>query len=301
MQKIKIRLPASLINLGPGLNSLGLALSLYTTVEISGRSDEQLLVETYGEGAGRYSIGLRHPVVLALARVFQRLERAPSGITIRVDNQIPLNSGLGAETAFLVAGVTGANNLMGNVYSRDSVMEIAAQISRADSAVSAMLGGLSTSVLENEKLYYRSLPVAPMKVVVVLPELEKYTRPPLPERVPTGSATHNLSRLPLFIEALRTGDLKLLSLTLPDYLHNPRLIPQITGYAQVSDLAKRAGAAGVTVAGDGPALVMFAGEKQLQDVSEISLNTYRALGIPARSWILPVDTQGVIISVMGKG
>lgn len=300
MQKIKIRLPASLINLGPGLNNLGLALSLYTTVEISARSDEQLVVETVGEGAGKYSTGLRHPVVLALARVFQRLERAPLGISVRIDNHIPLNSGLGAETAFLVAGVIGANNLMGNTYTRDQAVEIAAQISRPDSAVSAMIGGLSTSILEGEKLYYRSLPIAPLKVVVVLPEMEKYTRPPIPERVPFSAVSHNLSRLPLLIEALRTGDLKLLSSTLPDYLQAPRLASQITGYAQVSELARRSGAVGVTVAGDGPALVMFAAEKQLQDVEDISLNTFKALGIRARSWILPIDTQGVIISVMGR-
>jgi homoserine kinase len=300
MQKIKIRLPASLINLGPGLNSLGLALSMYTTVEISARSDEQLVVEASGEGAGRYAIGLRHPVVVALSRVFQRLERAPLGITVRVDNHIPLNSGLGAETAFLVAGVIGANNLMGNVYSRDGALEIAAQISRADSAVSAMVGGLTTSMLEGEKLFYRRLSIAPLKVVVVLPELERYTRPAMPERIPYTAAAHNLSRLPLLIEALRDGDLKLLSLTLPDYLQAPRFAPQITGYAQVAELAKRAGAAAVTVAGDGPAIVMFAGEKQLQDVADITISTFRALNISARAWILPIDTQGVILSVMGR-
>jgi homoserine kinase len=300
MQKIKIRLPAATINLGPGLNTLGLALSLYTTVEISGRSDEQLVVDTFGEGAGKYAIGLRHPVVLALSRVFQRLERAPLGITVRVENQIPLNSGLGAETAFLVAGVIGANNLMGNLYTRDQALEIAAQISRPDSAVSAMLGGLSTSILDGDKLYYRSLNISPLKVVVVLPELEKYTRPSIPERIPYTGVAHNLSRLPLFIEALRSGDMKLLSLTFADYLHAPRLVPQITGYAQVADLARRAGAAGVTIAGDGPTLVMFAPEKQLQDVAEISVNTFKALNVRARSWILPVDTQGVIISVMGS-
>ncbi|MBC8100611.1 MAG: homoserine kinase [Armatimonadetes bacterium] len=300
MQKIKIRLPASVVNLGPGLNSLGLALSLYTTIEISARNDEVLNVETVGEGAGRYATGLRHPVVLALARVFQRLERAPFGISIRVENSIPVNCGLGAETAFLLAGVIGANNLMGNVYTRDQTLEIAAHISRADSAVSAMLGGLSTSIMDDEKLYYRTLPSAPLRVVILVPELEKYTRPTPPERVPFVGASHNLSRLPLFMDAFRTGDLKLLGLTLPDQLQLPRLIPQITNYAYVVDVVKDAGAVGVTVAGEGPALLVFGDDKKLDKVAVAGVKAFNNVGVKARSWVVPVDTQGVIISVMGR-
>ncbi|HEX2621533.1 MAG TPA: hypothetical protein VHL11_15350, partial [Phototrophicaceae bacterium] len=254
----------------------------------------------FGEGAGRYAIGLRHPVVLALARVFQRQERAPLGMTIKVDNQIPLSSGLGAETAFLVAGVIGGNNLMGNVYTRDLALEIAAQISRPDSAVSAMLGGLSTSILEGEKLRYRSLSVTPFKVVIVLPELEKYARPTAPERIPYTGAAHNLSRLPLFIEALREGDFDLLALTIQDYLQAPRLIPQLTGYAPAVEVAKRAGAAAVTIAGDGPALLAFGDEKRLDEIANVMVAAFKAVDVKARSWVIPIDTQGVILSVMGR-
>lgn len=300
MLKVKIRLPASVVNLGPGLNSLGLALALYTTVEISGRTDESLVVETFGEGAGRYAIGLRHPVVLALARIFQRLERAPLGMTIRVDNQIPLNSGLGAETAFLVAGVIGANNLMGNVYTRDQVLEIAAQISRPDSAVSAMFGGLSTSILEDDKLYYRTLPLTSMKVAVILPDLEKYTRPAVPERVPFIGATHNLSRLPLFTEALKTGDLKLLALTLTDHLQMPRLVPQIPNYAAIVEMVKAMGASAMTIAGEGPAMLIFGEEKRLDKIAAACVQAFASINIKARSWVVPMDTQGVIISGMGR-
>ncbi|MDQ7035448.1 MAG: hypothetical protein Q9P01_11600 [Anaerolineae bacterium] len=79
MQKIKIRLAATLTDFSPGLRSLGLAISLYTHVEMIPRDDDQLIVETEGKGAGYYALGLRHPVVLGMIRVFQRLERTLLG------------------------------------------------------------------------------------------------------------------------------------------------------------------------------------------------------------------------------
>lgn len=298
MQKIKIRLPAAVINLGPGLNSLGLALSLYTTIEISARSDEALVVETYGEGAGRYAIGLRHPTVLAMARVFQRLERAASGFTVRVENSIPLNSGLGAETALLLAGVIGANNLMGSVYQRTQIMEIAAQISRPESAVTAMLGGLSTSLFEGDHLIYRTLPIAPQRVVVLLPEISRYTRAPLSERIPAAAALHNISRLPLLLQAFKEGDHRLLASTLPDTLNVPRLAAQIPGYSAMVTAVRAKGASAVTLAGDGPACIIFTDEKQTDAITDAAINALYKAGVSARAWTVPMDTQGVVISMM---
>ncbi len=298
MQKIRIRLPAAVVNLGPGLNSLALALGLYTTIEISARSDDQLVVETYGEGAGRYAIGLRHPTVLAMARVFQRLERAVTGFNVRVENSIPPGSGLGAETAFLLAGVIGANNLMGGVYQRGQIMEIAALISRPESAVAAMLGGLSTSLLEGERLIYRTLPVAPQRVVIVLPEMERYTRAPLPDRIPSAVAVHNLSRLPLLLQALGEGDQGLLASTLTDALNVPRLAGQIPGFGTMVSAVKAAGAAAVTLAGDGPACIIFGGDRQIDAITDAAVGALYNAGVSARTWSVPIDTQGVVISMM---
>jgi homoserine kinase len=143
MRRVRVTLPASITNLGPGLNSLGLALGLHCNVEFTDRDDGALVVETRGEGAGRYALGARHPVVIGMTRVFQHVERAVVGLTVRVDNAIPLASGLGAEAAFLVAGVVGANNLMGSPFKRDALLQFVSGVTRrADHAVTAMLGGL---------------------------------------------------------------------------------------------------------------------------------------------------------------
>jgi homoserine kinase len=302
MQKIKIKLPATLTNLGPGLNSLGLAVSLYTTVEITRRNDEMLVVETAGEGAGRYGIGLRHPTALAIMRVFQREERAVLGVTIKVNNQIPLDSGMGAEAAFWVAGVIGANNLLGAGYSRETILEIAARISDwPEQTATTILGGLTASMIQGENLVYRSLPVQALNVVIVLPELERYREAASrgrPERVPIHDALYNLSRLPLLVDALRAGDLRMIGQTLDDRLHLPYLKPHITGYDHAAEMARRAGASAVGLTGDGPAIVAFC-EQNPKMVATMMELAFENSGVKARSWVLSVDRQGVVISVAG--
>jgi homoserine kinase len=302
MYKVKITLPATITNLGPGLNSLGLAIGLYTTIEISRREDDQLVVETEGEGAGRYGMGLRHPTALAIMRLFQKQENAILGLNVKVSNNIPLNSGLGAEAAFWVAGVIGANNLMGAIYNRLQVLELAALISHLPSqVVTSIMGGLTASFTHAEQLVYRALPISGLKIIIVLPELKQYTSEGAkvkPDRVPLNDALFNLSRVPLLVEALRIGDLKLIGQLMDDRLHVPYLKTQITGYDHVAEMARRAGALAVSLSGDGPALIAFAESNHKQIATTMQL-AFENSGLKSRTWIVPVDTQGVTISVAG--
>ncbi|MBL8116024.1 MAG: hypothetical protein JNJ78_00725 [Anaerolineae bacterium] len=300
MYKVKITLPATVTNLGPGLNSLGLAIGLHTTVEVSQRDDEQFIVETEGEGAGRYGIGLRHPVALAMMRVFQREEQATLGVNVRIKNLIPLTSGLGAEAAFWVAGIIGAHNLMKINYSRTEMIEMAAQVSGMGSqTVTSIMGGVTASVMSGDSFIYRALPAASLRVIIALPELDRYASEIArvkPERVALTDALFNLSRVPLLVEALRLGDLDLIGELMDDRLHIPYLKPHIGGYDHVVEMARRAGARAVTLSGDGPAVIAFAKQnhKMIATTMEVA---FENSGIKARTWIVPVDTQGIVISI----
>lgn len=298
MQKIKIRLPATLTSFGPGVDSLGLALSLYTHIEVSARDDEQLIVETSGEGAGHYAIGLRHPVVLAATRVFQHMERAPSGITIRIDNQIPLNSGLGAEAAFMVAGVIAGNNLMGNPFNRKELIEFAAKVSpEPDSAITSMLGGLTATLINDDEVIYRNLELQPFQVIVAIPDTSDYKAADLPDQVSLEQAISNITRLPLFIEAMRHGDLQLLSKAISDQIHAKAIAKNISGYAHVVEVARLAGTLGATTSGTGPAIVFLA-DKRLPEIASVIERAFKNLQIEARVMVLSTDSQGIVISMM---
>lgn len=299
MQKIKIRLPATLTDFGVGIGHFGLAIGLYTQVELSPRDDERLVVEPYGEGAGEFALALRHPVVLAMMRLFQREERAPLGITLKIHNDIPLNVGLGAEVAFTVAGVLGANNLLGNLYRREELVRLACNISqRPANAITAMLGGLTCYTLTSaEELRYHNLDLTAFKVILAVPKLENYAPPPYPISAPMPAVLQTLSRLPFFLHAFKQGDPRLLAETLDDPLYTNIVSKGIAGFAHVSEVARLAGALGVMTSGGGTAMVFLA-HRAHDRIAEVVEAAFKNLDISARVQVVPLDTQGVVISMM---
>jgi homoserine kinase len=217
---------------------------------------------------------------------------------VKIANQIPLASGLGAEAAFQVAGIISANNLLDNSLTRDEVLEMAAHLSRRpDHTVTAILGGLTASFINSDSVIYRTFPVVAPKVVIVLPTIENSPDDAAtPERVSFEDAVHNLNRIPLLVEALGSGDLTEVGRLMDDKLLTPFLRPRISGYDHVVEIARRAGADAITMSDNGPALVAFAsgGHKKLAEAMEAA---FENAGVKARSWIVPIDTQGVVVSI----
>lgn len=300
MRLVKVILPAAITNIGTGLHTLGLAVSLHTTVRISERQDTALNVETSGDDAGRYSLGLRHPVVLGMSRIFQRLEKTVTGLNISIENQIPTSMGIGVETAFIVAGIVAANNLFNNPFSRTEILQIASKITnRPDQAVTTMLGGLTTSTLQDDKLIYRSLPISPLKVIITLPQLANYAenvRAVVPNRAPIRDALHNINRLPLLLDGLRTGDFDLIGATMDDALFAPYRLAHIPNFEDIAQIAKLNGASIVTICGSGPALLTIAKNNHAQISTAIN-RAFEDIGVKATGWVLPVDTQGLVVSM----
>jgi len=296
MRKAKVIVPAVSANLGPGVESLALALALHVMVLFNERSDTRLVIEAEGEDSAELEPDCLNPVMYAAVRVFQCLEDSPLGLHVRIRNSIPLRAGLGASAAMTVAGLVGANALMSSPLQRDDLIALGAGIlGHPGEVIAAMLGGLT--VCTTAPIFYRRLDMAPLKVVVVVPDLPDYSqeRTFWPEIVALSDAIFNLGRLALVIEALRAGDFDLLAHTLDDRLLWPYLRDRIPGFAQAAEAGRRAGALGVTISGEGPALLAFA----LVNHRKIAVNmetAFRTQGIDARSWTLPVDTQGVVVS-----
>lgn len=299
MQKIKIRLPATITNFGPGIHSLGLAISLYVTIEISKRDDHRLVIMFDGEGHDTYTNNLANPVLLGMSRLFQHLEKTVLGINIRINNQIPLKSGLGAEMIFMIAGVLGANDLLGYPFNRDALLELSARFTRNDYAVTTLRGGLTASLADENQFYHRSLPVKPFELIIVTPIQKDYQIAPIPRNIPTQHALDNLIQTPLFLDALRTGDLDLLLDMMPDHMYAPDVRKNIAGYGHVAEMAQRAGALFVAPIGEGPALLALARTGHHRIAEDMRL-AFQSAGIEAKSWVLPVDTQGVVISAVGS-
>lgn len=298
MRKAKVTVPAVCTNLGPGVESLGLALGLHLNATLIERSDTRVVIDSHGEGASELTPDAYHPVMYAAIRVFQKLEDSPLGLRIDVENKIPLKSGLGAEAAMAVAGLVGANNLMGTPLQQNELIALGAELlDRPDGVIAALLGGLTISASGNGDFLYRRVDVGSLRVVIVLPEVEGYDPEVIgrPDEVALVDAVYNLGRQALVADALRTNDFDLLGKALDDRLLRPRMEAHIPALIPAIEAAKEAGAVAVTVSGEGPALLIFAlyNHYRIADAVQAVFDEHDVM---SRAWTLPVDTQGVVIT-----
>ncbi len=301
MYSVSVTVPATSSDFGPGLRVLSLALSLHMTVQMTVRRDDQLVITVEGEDAELLSTGYDNQVLRAAMRVFQHFERAPAGLQITINTDIPWKVGLGAETALVVGGIVAANNLIDGNLTRQEVIGMAHACGVAyPGVVAAMLGGLSVcSQHDSEPLIYTCLDIVPLRVVVVVPRLPDYQsdQSVLPELVSLDDAIYNIGQTALLVEALRTGNFDLLAQSLGDRLHQPNYIGHIPSFEAIQEATLEEAAVGVVLSGKGPALLIVAENYHEAIASEIA-QVFAEHNIETDTWILGVDRQGMLISVV---
>lgn len=300
MNVIKVSVPATAANLGPGFDAIGLALGLRNSV-VMYQTPAGLNVEVSGEGAEQLPRNSENEVVQAAYRVFERVIKRPQGLTLNTVNRIPPGSGLGSSAAARVAGLVAANALLDFPLEEPEIASMAGRLEgHADNALPALLGGLVAGFTDQGRLIYRRIETPEFRVVIALPALQLSTgamRAALPQQVSLGDAVANISRALLVVEALRCSDYDLLAHAIQDRLHVPHRRRFIPGYEAAEAAGLRAGAAAVTISGSGPALIAFApaGHEQIAAAMVAAINGAGAG--PARSWTLPVDFEGARLEV----
>jgi len=142
---IKIRVPATTANLGPGFDCLGLALELYLNLEIE-QIEEGLIIEYQGEGADKFSSKkdtlIRKSAELVLKKIGQ--DKSKKGLKIKVFNQIPITRGLGSSASAIIGGIVGAARLYNIDLTNQEMLELALSLEgHMDNIVPALIGGLT--------------------------------------------------------------------------------------------------------------------------------------------------------------
>lgn len=301
MKTVRVIVPASSANLGPGFDSLALALGLHNAIALT-EAEQGLSFHFTGEGADELARDPSNMVVRAAQAVFREVGRAPSGIRVRIHSDVPLSSGLGSSATALLGGIVAANGLLGYPLKRDKLLELAIKLEgHPDNVTAAYFGGLVISSYDGEELVFKTVSIESLNVVVVLPEIKYATdeaRGALPEDIPLKDAAQNVGRTALVVQALVEGDYDLLGRAMRDRLHEPYRRKFVSGFEEASDAAREHGAAAVALSGAGPALIAFAEEGHEAVARAMAGAFQNATGNPARSWILPVDTQGIAISEM---
>ncbi|HEX4248962.1 MAG TPA: homoserine kinase [Pseudonocardia sp.] len=267
-REVRVRVPASSANLGPGFDTLALALGRYDEV-LASTADDGLVVEVAGEGAGEVPLDEQHLVVRAMREAFKAFGETPPGLRLRCTNQIPHGRGLGSSAAAAVAGAVTASALLGRELEpdRELLLQVAAAMDgHADNAAASLLGGfvVAWSYRGNNGDAYgaaRLEPHAELRPVALIPAEESsttMTRRLLPEMVPLADAAFTASRTALGVCAF-TSRPELLFAATEDRLHQPYRRPAYPESSQLVDQLREHGVPAV-ISGAGPTvLALLAG------------------------------------------
>ncbi|NUR92543.1 MAG: homoserine kinase, partial [Nonomuraea sp.] len=209
MTTVRIRVPATSANLGPGFDALGLALDLHDEVEATLTEEPGVRVSVEGEGAGEVDLGEGHLIVKAMRKTFARMGvPQPEGIELRCLNRIPHARGLGSSSAAICAGILAARALAAAELSDDDVFALATEMEgHPDNVAPCLAGGLTVAWTDHAGTP-RMVKLAPderVRPVVVVPSTRLATetaRGLLPKDVPHKDASFNAGRAALLIAAL---------------------------------------------------------------------------------------------------
>jgi len=282
-----VRVPATSANLGPGFDSIGLALAITQDVTLSMAHEP-----VTSDGLTR--------LVLDAARAAFRLARVQvPDLTASGSYAIPIGRGLGASAAARAAGITGANELLGRVLSPDQMLSLGAGLEgHADNMAPALFGGLQVVVREGEQYRHVSVPVAPgLKVVLFVPAFEMPTnesRKALPQTVSRDDAVHNLGRAALLIAALTSGRWDLLDAASQDRLHQPAREKIFPAMPHIFAAAKAAGALAAYLSGGGSSIAALALEGE-ERIARAMMQEGIARGYTGRTFITAPSQVGASV------
>jgi homoserine kinase len=256
---VTVAVPATTANLGPGFDSLGLALGLHDEVTIRVTDEPGLTVEVAGEGADVLPRDGSHLVARTLRDAFERFGAVPAGLSVRCANHIPQGRGLGSSAAAIVAGVMAAAALtVDGRTDRAEVLAVAAELEgHPDNVAACLLGGFTIAWTDGGRAHAVRLdPVPTIEVVVFVPPdglSTETARGLLPEVVPHRDAAHAAGRSALAVAALTRRPDLLLAAT-EDRLHQPYRAPAMPASAALMARLRAAGVAAF-VSGAGPSVL----------------------------------------------
>ncbi len=294
---VRVQVPATTANLGPGFDTLGMALKLYNTIELE-ETGRGLKIEVEGEGADKIPRDPSNLVYLAAARVFKLAAYQPKGLRIRLNNNIPLARGLGSSASAVIGGLVGANIICGGKLGEKEILNAAAEIEgHPDNVAPALVGGIVITVqADNEIKYCKIEPPPRLKCVIAIPDFAlptKLAREVLPQSVSLTDAIYNISRTALLVTALIKQDFNLLSTAMEDRIHQPYRANLVPGMKKVFAAAKLAGARGIVLSGAGPALIAFCDENTGL-IANVMKETFLQSGVYAKVMELDPNPVGAV-------
>lgn len=298
-RSVTVQVPATSANLGPGFDTLGLALSLYDHLDVSVRTEPGVTVEVHGVGEGDVPTDETNLVVRAIAHTFAAYGLEMPGLNVIAHNVIPHGRGMGSSGAAIVSGIMAAKGLLEGIVDidADALLSLATEMEEhPDNVAPALFGGLTIAWVTPDGPMYKKLIVhRGVSPVVFVPELVMSTalaRSLQPELVPHEDAVFNLSRSALLIAALIQSPELLLAAT-EDKLHQNYRFTAMPETNRLITLLRERGFAAV-VSGAGPSILVLASDPGQRLVAADLVSAESET--PWQALMLAVDFKGATVS-----
>jgi homoserine kinase len=262
---MKLRLPATSANLGPGFDSLALALKLYLHVEAE--PAERMSIAATGRNAEICGAAHGNLLLDTYAATLAQEGVGPVPLQIKVENEIPLGMGCGSSAAVRLAAVALASHFGKLGWSGDAILAEASRLEgHPDNAAACWLGGFVASAMDGGQVRAISLPIpSGWRAIIAMPEQPLGThasRGFLPDAWTRKDVVHNLQRVALLTGAFATGDPAAITAAMTDRLHQPYRSDACPLLPRLLPLAGCGGIAGVALSGAGPAVLLLTASKQ---------------------------------------
>ena len=301
---VKVTIPASTANLGPGFDALGMAFQLYSVVEMA--ISEETTIELVGkelQGTPADKSNLLYQVAVGL---FQEAGLSVPELFIRAASDAPLTRGLGSSAAAIVGALVAANQLAGEPFTRDQLFAKASQMEgHPDNVGASMFGGIVVATMPDQEgaaVPYVKLPVPQgLQTLVVIPEFPLSTekaRKVLPQVYSKQDVVYNVGHSSLLVAALAQGRLDLMGQAMADRLHQPYRAELVPGLKDILDQATQHGAAGAALSGAGPTILcFFQTQEEKARLREFVDRVMKGHDISYRVMILLPDEHGVQVEI----
>jgi len=298
---MKVRVPASSANLGPGFDALGLALDIQ--LECRFRRAPDLVIRATGRDADCISTAEDNLIWQTALQVASDVGRAMPPVELEIFNDIPIGKGLGSSAAALTAGVVIAAEAMQLGWSRDKILDEAARIEgHPDNVAACVLGSLVASALDGEGVARAvRMEIHPhYGVAVVVPDFPLPTveaRRVLPLNYSRADAVYNVQRSALLIAALTSGTTSAFPAALEDKMHQPYRFPLVPGLEDATKL-RAPGLLGCALSGAGPSILVFY-ERGSEPVCELIRDVFKQHGHRSEIVWSEVDKIGYELFMWG--
>lgn len=253
---VRVKVPATSANIGPGFDALGIAFKYYNYYEFEETQNGLEFQGFIKEFCNEDNI-----VYQSMKRCFEECGYKPKGLKIsQLEQNIPISRGLGSSSSCIVAGLLGANKLAGDPLSKEKLFDLAVEIEgHPDNVAPAFFGDLITSVIDNNKTYYNKIVIKPgVKFIALIPNFKLSTekaRSVLPKMIDFKDAVYNLSRVALMISAFSSGNYDFLKVSCKDKLHEQYRGNLIKNYSDIVNASKEYGALCTFISGAGPTIM----------------------------------------------